>query len=448
MAEAAAQRPAGLSPLTALLSVCLLLVLLAATLVAAHFCAYRAFLPIEIDPNEAWNAWQSKALGHLYPAADALIINNYPPFYFYLLSAFDRHGIEPVYAGRVLSMSAGLFMTLAVYAAARALGASRIGSALGAAWFIATLSGTYTGYFGMNDPNLLALALMVFGFWWLVARQKRGRAPEPALLVMVLAGFIKHNIVALPAAAIIWLTLDSPSRALRGAAFGAAACTAGFTFCYAIFGGAFFQQLLIPRFIGWKNFHYEAESVAPLVAAIFLSGLWLLAERSKLVRKMALLLLLTGVSAFVQRLGDGVDHNAYFEFLFALAVCVGLAMSGAGELGGSPLFRSTAAVVLTVNLAITSQPEPYRYLFSEEYRAEVQENAAAARDEVERVRAIEGDVSCSVMLVCYWAGKSFVWDDFAMKERVATGQWTQAELERQAKSHGIRFETLDDRAVW
>ena len=84
----------------------LITALLGAASIAIVFCCYRACLPLEIDPNEAWNAWQSKALAHLYPAADALTVNNYPPLYFYLLHASASLGAEEVYVGRVISLFA------------------------------------------------------------------------------------------------------------------------------------------------------------------------------------------------------------------------------------------------------------------------------------------------------------------------------------------------------
>jgi hypothetical protein len=425
-----------------------ILALFGAAIVTSWFSYERALLPIEIDPNEAWNAWQSKALDHLYPPPDALIINNYPPLYFYVLHGFERHGFEPIYAGRLLSMAAASLLTLLVYGTARELGARRMGAVLGALWFLATLSGAFTGYLGMNDPNLFALSVMCAGFLWFIRLLHKGRPAEPAILLMVLSGFIKHNIAAIPLTALIWLAFDSPRRALRGAVLGAAACAAGLAVCYAAFGRSFIDQLLLHRATGLYNLHYSVESLEPLIAATFIVFLWLLADQSRLGAKMAVLLLLTGGSGFIQRLGDGVDHNAYFEFLFALAVGVGLAMgSTAGFLNGA-LFRLAGAITLLVNLAITSKPEPYKYFRSSEFRAEIKENAEAVGEETERVRKLAGDVSCSVMLVCYWAGKPFVYDDFAMKQRVATGRWTRTELDRQAKLHGIRFETIDDRTVW
>ncbi len=431
----------------------LIAALLAAASTAIIFCCYRASLPLEIDPNEAWNAWQSKSLAHLYPTRDALTINNYPPLYFYLLHACASLGAEEIYAGRAISIFASLALTFLVYRAILILGAGRLAACIGAIWFLATLAGASTGYVGMNDPHLLGLAVMCAGFTWFIARANGGRATEPAVLLMILAGFIKHSLIAIPASALIWLAFDRPREALRAAAFGAAACAAGLLVCYGVYGGAFFEQLMMPRAMGWKNLHLALTYAAPLSGAAAICFGWLVYDRrSRLAQRMAVLLALTFIGGFVQSLGDGLDVNAYFEFLFALAIGIGLAFS---KMQASPASAPRATVtrlafvsVLLTALAFSSQGEPYKFAFSREFRQDVVENVDAVRTEVRRLKKMQGNVSCSVMLVCYWAGKQFVWDDFAMRERVATGKWTGAELKRQARLHHIRFETIDDRTVW
>ena len=187
-------------------------------------------------------------------------------------------------------------------------------AAIGAIWFLATLAGVYTGYAGMNDPHLLGLAVMGAGFTWFIARANKGKATEPAVLLMILAGFIKHSLIAIPASALIWLAFDRPREAARAAAFGAAACAAGLMTCYAVYGGAFFEQLLTPRAVGWKN-HLALTYAAPLIGAAAICMAWLVYDRrSPLAQKMAVLLGLTFLSGFVQSLGDGLDVNAYFEY--------------------------------------------------------------------------------------------------------------------------------------
>ena len=431
----------------------LIAVLLVAASTALVFCCYRASLPLEIDPNEAWNAWQSKSLAHLYPAADALTANNYPPLYFYLLHACASLGAEEIYAGRVISILASLALTFLVYHTILILGAGRSAAGLGAIWFLATLAGAYTGYGGMNDPHLLGLTVMCAGFTWFIVRANKGRPAEPAVLLMVLAGFIKHSLIAIPATALIWLALDKPREAARGTAFGVVACAAGLVVCRVLYGGAFFEQLMLPRAVGWKNVHLALTYAAPLLGAAAICIAWLVYDRrSRLAQKIAILLVLTFISGFVQSLGDGLDVNAYFEFLCALAIGTGMAFSKiqawpASAPRAAGIRLAFAAVLLTA-LAFSSQGEPYKFAFSREFRQDVAENVDAVRTETRRLKKMPGSISCSVMLVCYWAGKPFVWDDFAMQERVATGRWTEAEKKRQARLHHIRFETIDDRTVW
>ena len=420
-------------------------VLLASAALTMAFCVVRAALPMEIDPNEAWNAWLSKSLNRLYPDQDALTINNYPPLYFYLLHGFASLGAEEVYAGRAISLLASLVLTFTVYRTIVVLGATRPAAVASAVWFLATLSGAFTGYVGMNDPHLCGMVVSCAGFSWFVSRTQRGAAAEPAIAVMALAGFIEHTLIAVPVSALIWLALDRPRAAARALAFGLAVSAVGLLICFAAFGENFFHQLMMPRAVGSQNLHLALAPLKALSGAIAVSAAWIAYDwRSRLSRKMAAFLVLTFASGFVQSLGDGVDINAYFEFLFALALGVGLCFGKIHALGAKLAF----CFALLLALALSSQTEPYQLLFSPEFRKDLLENVGAVRPEVQRVRRIKGDVSCSVMLICYWAGKPFVWDDFAMRQRVATGRWTEAELKRQARLHRIRFEKIDDRTVW
>src|SRR3954451_17449491 len=74
--------------------------------------AYRAFLNVEIQPNEHSNAYfVDAATGKmpLYPSADKLITNNYPPLSFYIVALVGWFIGDPVLAGRLLSLIARIF---------------------------------------------------------------------------------------------------------------------------------------------------------------------------------------------------------------------------------------------------------------------------------------------------------------------------------------------------
>ena len=104
---------------------------------------YRAFLNVEIQPNEGWNAYfADAAMGKmpLYPSADKLITNNYPPLSFYILGLVGRLVGDPVLAGRLLSLIAALAVGTAIALSVRRLGGTKTAATVSAAFFLATTS--------------------------------------------------------------------------------------------------------------------------------------------------------------------------------------------------------------------------------------------------------------------------------------------------------------------
>ena len=179
---------------------------------------WRATLPLEINVNEPWNAYHADAVRTgkpLYPDPDGLVANNYPPLSFYLIGALAAMTGDAVYVGRALSLLATAAIAGAVGCSVRQFGGSRLSAWLAGLWFLATLSRFIDRYVGMNDPNLLALAIMAWAMIWFVRCRQGHRAVEGAVLLMVVAGFFKHALFAIPITAIIWLALHDRGRALR-----------------------------------------------------------------------------------------------------------------------------------------------------------------------------------------------------------------------------------------
>jgi len=90
---------------------------------------YRAFLNVEIEINEGWNAYfADAAMGKmpLYPSADQLITNNYPPLSFYIVGLLGRFVGDPVLAGRLLSLLAMVAIATAIVLSVRRLGGSAV----------------------------------------------------------------------------------------------------------------------------------------------------------------------------------------------------------------------------------------------------------------------------------------------------------------------------------
>ena len=61
-------------------------------------------------------------------------------------------------------------------------------------------------------------------------------------------------------------------------------------------------------------------------------------------------------------------------------------------------------------------------------------------NEIARIRAIQGPVSCEPASLCYRAGKAFVYERYWIQQLIATGRWTQEAIDKAVRERGIRFE--------
>jgi hypothetical protein len=70
---------------------------------------------------------------------------------------------------------------------------------------------------------------------------------------MALAGFVKHNIIAMPMTAFFWLTLNQRREAVKCLCVALIAIAAGTAICYAAFGRDFFEHLIAQAVFGKKS---------------------------------------------------------------------------------------------------------------------------------------------------------------------------------------------------
>src|ERR1700761_6927210 len=111
--------------------------------VAAYFLIWpiwRAQFLVEIWFTEAWNAYYQAAAAtgaKLYPSADQLIVNNYPPLSFYVIGALGKLTGSSLLAGRALSIVALLGVGIEVCLAVRILVGGAAGGLVGGLWCVA-----------------------------------------------------------------------------------------------------------------------------------------------------------------------------------------------------------------------------------------------------------------------------------------------------------------------
>jgi hypothetical protein len=414
---------------------------------------WRAQWPMEIDRNEGWNALQIDRLrGNLprYPSANALIVNNYPPLSFILIRWIADFGIDPLYVGRILSLLATLTAALGIAAIIAHFQGGFRAVAAGSLWYLATMSRFFDSYVGMNDPNLLGLAVMIWAFSWVLRVQAKGGMIEAPFILMVAAGFCKHTLFAVPCCAFLWLLNADWRLALRVGIAGGAAAIGGLVICSAFYGPAFFEQLTMPRVMHAHRLVAGFGRLQWIIPAFIIWAVWAWDRRRTEQARFTVLFVIFGIfDHALQQLGDGIDDNSQFELIAALAVGIGLAFEFATpnqRLRLSAMTnRAILLIILIVRLLLNSRIEPYLLIASEQFRKIGPGSAAIVQREVNRISEIHGDVSCSIMTVCHFAGKRFAFDSFAIGQRNALAG-VSLPLEKTPGAEQIHFEIIDPNA--
>jgi len=384
------------------------------------------YLPL--DPNEGWNAYFADAAisgGTLYPPADALITNNYPPLSFYIVGAIGHLTGDNIFAGRVIALVSLLFVAWSIFYWLRTTGSAvRIGL-LAALTFLAYAVTYSRVYVAMDDPQWLAHALMMGGLLAIWKKPDGTRHIILGALLMMAAGWTKHLLIPLPLTVSLWLLWRSRP------AFAKWALSAGVTLAFAaaltgwLYGMRFITSLHEPReYMRWKAI---GEATAALRCFAPLVLLWLAALTTQRLGErlgfVSLYLLLSGGVALIAAGGAGVDVNSFFDPLIALCLIAGLAVEGLWTPHQSDTPRMSWGPALAVGLAVCL----VGYAVSlapteiEGIRNVAADERAALRD-IEIIRADGHDrAACEMLNLCYWAKSAFKVDFFYFGQKLATG---------------------------
>ena len=423
--------------------------LLMLSFAAIYFLAWpiwRAQLLSEIWPTEAWNGYLQDAAASgqpLYPAPDSLVGNNYPPLSFYAIGYLGRIFGDNLFVGRALSLVGLAALGIEIFLAILLLAKDRTAAAVGALWYLAIMAHNSTTYIGTNDPQIAGEAIMGAALVWFLARQRDGESAVAPLLLMVVGGFWKHNMIGVPITAIGWLFVNHGRRAVGPALIGAAAALAGLVACGAMFGPAFFSDLLAPRQYGFTNVltnigHLQWSALAFVIWLAFALG-----DRRSVAARFTSLHIGVGLfTCLLQWSGHGVGGNAEFDFIIALAIGVGVTFARIerfwpARIVGADRARDAMVLALVLRLLVSERQETALMFLSAPFRSAVAAKQRSVIADVAEVVDIPGDVSCSVKVVCRLAGKRFVLDEFKTEELVATGSASKADIAAMMRSRGI-----------
>ncbi|HEY2008057.1 MAG TPA: hypothetical protein VGH23_03645 [Rhizomicrobium sp.] len=393
--------------------------LVSLALLMRNILAIPAHVPL--DPNEGWNATHALAAvtGHgLYPSPQALMVNNYPPLSFYLIGILARHGGDAIVTGRWVSLAAYLAVASGIAAVLRRMECRSRAVFLGTLFFAALLLVT-SDYVGMDDPQLLGHAVQLIALLLVLHEHVMLAA---ALFAASL--FIKHNLLALPLAAGLWLLLQDRRAGLHFLLWGLAFALSGLVLFQLHFGTGLIAQLTSPRLSSLANIGTAVRRLWwAVLPAIAMTGVW--PDRHSLFCSLyAGLALLLGLTFAA---GDGVDANAFFDFGIALSLALGLIV----ERGRWPVLAAASAVPLLIFLALTVKDN--NFFFTRAF-------AQTSAQDIAFLKSHDGPVLCDQLSLCLWAGKGAEVDVFNIGEAIKAGARDPAPLVRMITTH--HFSTL------
>lgn len=404
--------------------------------------ADRSFHVLLENYNEGWNALyidRAKAGVALYPGADELLLNNYPPLSFYLLAGVSRLVGDAMVAGRLMSAASFLVVTALVTVVVAARGSRAAGLFAGS--FFGLSFACFPGQrIGLNDPQLLGHALMLAGLVAVWLAPERAGAVALAAVAMVLGGMVKHNLLAMPVATTVWMMWRGRHSAVLWAWSAGLSGAAGLALMIGIGGPPMIDSMLAPRHVSFAHGLALCRKLIALIdipLLLSVAGLPSIRVRSDLV--FAALLLIAGLTEMVLFAGgDGVVANIAYDLLVGQAIAIGLAVS---------YVRQPVLIVV-----------PVLFYFSLVLPVDqIKEMLAGNPARATRERVVEADVAylaahpghalCFDPALCWYAGRPPEFDPFNMGQQFSLGLRSSATLTRRLAEKRYAVVELSGEAV-
>jgi hypothetical protein len=390
---------------------------------------------VALDPNEGWNAYHTLAAmsgGPLYPPPESFLVNNYPPLSYYVVGAVGWLTGDEIVAGRVVSLLSLVAVAFAIFVSVRRMGAGREASLFGALWFMLGLL-VFTDYVGMDDLQLLGHAVAMMGFVLLLRGNIAGAA-----LAMTLALFVKHNLVALPLAALIWLALTDHKAALRFAAWGIGFGVLGLILFRLVYGVNLWSELVSPRLYSLAALrdNVTAWTVWGGAGLAVMAALLLVRRNDRDVALCAIYAFVAVALGLVFAGGAGVDMNVWFDAAIALSLGIALAIDRFGRDLHKLLAAGAYVLALVCGLALDWD--------------DVWQRPPAAEPDIAFLKGHPGPALCEMLSLCYWAGKRAEVDVFNTGQAFATAKRGDGPLVGEIEARrftAMEFDSMDDFAL-
>lgn len=418
-------------------AILLMLVLFAALYSAGSLV--RATSQINLDSNEGWNAYQADKLYKglpLYPDYEALTANNYPPLSFVIVGAVGMISGDHIFSGRVIGLLSLLvvciFSGLCVYRICH----SRFGGVLAGLVMFILMNKLASDYVGINDPQWLAHAIAICGLYMLMASGNRTTNMIISAFLIVLAGFVKHNLVPLPIAAALWLFLFHRRYALVWVTTATVTLMTLFGLTY----GAFGQNMMVGLFDAPRVYSTDlmmnsmGRWLPTLVPSLAVAAcLVFVRNQDNIGEKYNWLILLYVILSFIFGAftlgGVGVDVNGLFDLTIASCIAAGVVIGHYDQQikhhGGRHWLPVFGVLILVSGLLISAPTAAKKSLYA--YRT-LNGNAMETAGNIEFIKKHPDPVMCETLSLCYWAGKEISVDFFMTGQKLINGTMSADKL--------------------
>lgn len=386
--------------------------ILAAILATTRLCFLFAHISTNYD--EGWNAVHAQLAmsGALYPPPGGLIGTNYPPLSFLFIGCLGKMIGDMVITGRLVALLGVSCTAILIWHISMRFTRNHLAASGALVLFILYNVTFARSYFTMDDPQWFAQSVSLAGLAVFLSK-RRPIIPTKwriciAAVIFVLAGFIKNNVVGVPLAITIWLMFEDRRAFLVWLLSSAATLAIGFGLCWHFYGLHFFQDVfLMPR--RYELYHCLSRSWGNLLDMLPLLGAFYWLAKRKIQDKHIHFLLIcaatTLLTGLLQRGGDGVNFNAFFETLSILCILAGTTLDLAPQ---SARWFALPFILLVPSAAINGYHDIVCY---PQYKLAFSSMEAKIRDQ-------PGPVGCEDLALCYWAEKGYKLDFFIYGQHV------------------------------
>ncbi|HEY3798993.1 MAG TPA: glycosyltransferase family 39 protein [Caulobacteraceae bacterium] len=404
---------------------------------AAAFFAVGTLIRVSLwleEPNEGWNGLHAMAAFSraLYPAPPALVLNNYPPLWFYLTGALAEVFGDPIFPGRVVGLIAFAWTAAAIFVLARGLKIGAPATLIGALGFAVTVEAFFGLEAGLAEPQMLAHAMAATAAAMALGATQR-RTVVAAALLTVVALLVKQVAIGLPLAVTLWLLWRRRDLALVWIVTGAVAAALALAALALGYGPPFLGALTAPRYLSAERLGTSLGLTMRVVVPLVAFAVVAVAARRRRDEALAFAALAVG-AAFVPLVvfGSALGVSVNIGLDLAIAANLGLAAAwsrAATALGSrAGLWRGGVLAAFVVVLATELGGDAAQLAINPAARAALARQSASNLALRDRLRGVSGPVACETLSVCDWAGKPSVADLWKLRHETTLAFMNPAPL--------------------